>query len=131
MPLALETLRLAGLLVVNEDEAEATAARLGCAAEATLHAALGLDVVRTLGEASSEAATAEGAWQLPARAVTAIDTTAAADCFVGVPAAILDRGAPPRAAMERASVAAALACARPGSQASLPRRAEADRAAGA
>ncbi|KMO10760.1 PfkB family carbohydrate kinase [Methylobacterium platani] len=122
-------LRLAGLLVVNEDEAEATAARLGCAPQAaSLHAALGIDVVRTLGEAGSEAAAAGGSWHVPARAITPVDTTAAGDCFVGVLAASLDRGAPLRAAMERASVAAALACGRPGSQASLPWAAETDRA---
>ncbi|MET7247158.1 ribokinase [Methylobacterium sp. EM32] len=129
LPLAIDALRLAGLLVVNEDEAEATAARLGCAPEAaTLRAALGIDVVRTLGEAGSEAATADGAWHVPARAIDPVDTTAAGDCFVGVLAAALDRGAPLRAAMERASLAAALACSRRGSQASLPWRAETDRA---
>lgn len=132
LPLDIETLRLAGLLVVNEDEAEATAARLGCAPEAaSLRAALGIDVVRTLGEAGSEAATADGAWHVPARAIDPVDTTAAGDCFVGVLAAALDRGAPLRAAMERASVAAALACGRRGSQASLPWHAETDRALGA
>ncbi|TNC09866.1 ribokinase [Methylobacterium terricola] len=129
LPLDRDTLGLAGLLVVNEDEAEATAARLGCAPEAAaLHAALGIDVVRTLGEAGSEAATAGGAWHVPARAITPVDTTAAGDGFVGVMAAALDRGAPLRAAMERASAAAALACGRRGSQASLPWRAETDRA---
>lgn len=129
LPLDRDTLRLAGLLVVNEDEAEATAARLGCAPQAAaLHAALGIDVVRTLGEAGAEAATAAGAWHVPARAITPVDTTAAGDGFVGVLAASLDRGAPLRAAMERASVAAALACTRRGSQASLPWRAETDRA---
>ncbi|BAQ47684.1 MULTISPECIES: ribokinase [Methylobacterium] len=131
LPLDLDTMRLAGLLVVNEDEAEATAARLGCAPEAaSLHAALGIDVVRTLGEAGSEAATESGAWHVPARAVEPVDTTAAGDCFVGVLAAALDRGTPLRAAMERASVAAALACGRRGSQASLPWREETDRALG-
>ncbi len=131
LPLDTDTLRLAGLLVVNEDEAEATALRLGCAPEAAaLRAALGIDVVRTLGEAGSEAATQDGDWHVPARVIDPVDTTAAGDCFVGVLAAALDRGAPLRAAMERASVAAALACGRRGSQASLPRRAETDRALG-
>ncbi|KMO41750.1 hypothetical protein VQ03_12325 [Methylobacterium tarhaniae] len=129
LPLDIDTLRLVGLLVVNEDEAQATAARFGCAPEAaSLHAALGIDVVRTRGEAGSEAATEGGAWHVPARAIDPVDTTAAGDAFVGVLAAALDRGAPLRAAMERASVAAALACGRHGSQASLPRRAETDRA---
>jgi ribokinase len=129
LPLAPDLLRLAGLLVVNEDEAEATAAGLGCAAEAaSLHASLGIDVVRTLGGAGSEAATASGAWHVPARRIDPVDTTAAGDCFVGVLAASLDRGAPLRATMERASIAAALACGRRGSQTSVPRRAETDRA---
>ncbi len=81
-------------------------------------------------EAGSEAATESGAWHVPARAVEPVDTTAAGDCFVGVLAAALDRGTPLRAAMERASVAAALACGRRGSQASLPWREETDRALG-
>ncbi|MGY2049637.1 ribokinase [Methylobacterium sp. JK268] len=129
LPLDLDSLRLADILVVNEDEAEATAARLGCGPEAAaLRAALGIDVVRTLGEAGSEAATGDGAWHVPARAIDPVDTTAAGDCFVGVLAASLDRGADLGAAMERASLAAALACGRRGSQASLPWRAETDRA---
>ncbi|TGE01017.1 ribokinase [Methylobacterium nonmethylotrophicum] len=129
LPLARDVLRLCDLLVVNQDEAGAVAARLGCGAEATaLRAALGTDVVRTLGEAGSEAASAEGAWQVPARPVVPVDTTAAGDGFVGVLAASLDRGLPLRAAMERASAAAALACTRPGSQSSLPGRAEIDAA---
>jgi ribokinase len=49
-----------------------------------------------------------------------VDTTAAGDCFVGVLAAAVDRGASLSAALTRASTAAALCCARAGSQSSLP-----------
>ncbi|MEH3144742.1 MAG: ribokinase [Methylobacterium frigidaeris] len=128
-PLPPGILGLTGLLVVNEDEAETIASRIGSPADAAgLRAALGTDVVRTLGEGGSEAATAEGAWHVPARPVRPVDTTAAGDGFIGVLAAALDRGEPLRRAMERASTAAALACTRPGSQSSLPRREEIDRA---
>ena len=48
------------------------------------------------------------------------DTTAAGDCYVGVLAAALDRGKRLPDAMREASAAAALACERAGSQASLP-----------
>jgi ribokinase len=51
-----------------------------------------------------------------------VDTTAAGDCFCGVLAAGLDRGLGLRAAVRRANVAAALACATAGSQDSLPTR---------
>ena len=50
------------------------------------------------------------------------------DCFVGVLAAALDRGLDLPAAMQRASVAAALACTKRGSQGSLPEAAEIDAA---
>jgi len=79
---------------------------------------------------ASAAATADGLTHIPPREVHAIDTTAAGDCFVGVLAAGLDRGLSLEAACRRASVAAALACTRPGSQASLPTAAEIDSAAG-
>lgn len=125
--LPLEALRRLHLLVVNEQEAEFVAGRLGVAPDAAaIGRALGIGVVRTLGEAGSEALF-DGALQtVAAHRVTVVDTTAAGDCFVGVMAAALDRGADLRAALERASVAAALACSRAGSQATAPTAAETD-----
>jgi ribokinase len=116
---------LCSLLVVNDDEAQALAGWVGARDDAaSLRAAIGCDVIRTLGPQGSEAATAGGAWTVPAFAAQVRDTTAAGDCYVGVLAAALDRGMHLPDAMREASAAAALACERPGSQASLPARAD-------
>jgi ribokinase len=116
-----EALRAVDILTVNEPEAAWLGAHLGVGADAvSLRSALGVDVVRTLGEHGLEAATQAGLTRMPARAVTAVDTTAAGDCFVGVLAADLDRGATLTEALARATAAAGLCCTRPGSQASLP-----------
>lgn len=120
-------LRALDLLVVNEHEAAALAARLGCAADAAgLHAALGVDVAVTLGEAGAEAATQAGRIAMPAFRITPVDTTGAGDCWCGVLCAALDRGEPLAAAMRRAAAASAIACTRPGAAASMPMAAETD-----
>jgi ribokinase len=131
-PLPAEVLRAASLIVVNEDEAAWLAAHLATAADpARLRAALGTDVVVTMGAEGLAAATASGVTGLPAHKVAVVDTTAAGDCFVGVLAAALDRGLALPAALRRANVAAALCCTRAGSQGSLPSAAETDAALGA
>lgn len=123
----LDALRSVGILVVNEDEAETLSEELGCAASARgLSAALGCDVVRTIGDRGAEASHAGEYFHIPARRVTPVDTTAAGDCFIGVLASGLDRGLDLRAAMERASLAASLCCTRAGSQLSLPCGSETD-----
>lgn len=128
-PISTDALSAVDLLVVNETEAEWLADHLGCFADAAgLRAALGVDVVRTLGAAGAEVADAGGLRAIPAHAVTPVDTTAAGDCFVGVLAASLDRGLSLDQALRRASVAAALTCTRRGSQDSLPRGAQTDAA---
>ena len=91
-----------------------------------LSGALGATVVRTLGAAGAEYAGAEGDGTVAPHAVTAIDSTAAGDCFTGVMAAGLHRGLALPEALRRASAAAALCCTRAGSQGSLPRAAETD-----
>ena len=122
-----DALRMVSVLLVNETEAAWLCAQLGCGGGASeLRAALGVDVVRTLGAEGIDAATSDGVFRLPARAITPVDTTAAGDCFAGVLAAALDGGTPMEAALQRASAAAALCCTRPGSQGSLPHRAEID-----
>ncbi len=75
-----------------------------------------------------EAASEAGLTAIPARPVAVVDTTAAGDCFVGVLAAALDRGASLNEALERANTAAALCCTRAGSQSSLPMAAATDAA---
>jgi ribokinase len=114
-------LRQLDVLVVNETESAWLAAHLGCGdGAAEMRDRLGVDVVRTMGGAGLEVATADGVRPVPARAITAVDTTAAGDCFVGVMAAALDRGATMTAALDRATAAAALCCTRHGSQGSIP-----------
>jgi ribokinase len=126
-PIARGILEALDFLVVNEDEAEAVAAQFGVAPDAaSLHRALGIGVVRTLGGAGSEAVTATERCVLPVHAVEVKDTTAAGDCFTGVLAASLDRGLTLADAMERAGVAASLCCTKEGSQSSLPSRLEID-----
>lgn len=121
-------LRSVDLLVVNETEAAWLAQFLGCtgSSAADLRAVLGQDVVCTLGGNGLTAATGDGSQRMPARPITPVDTTAAGDCFVGVLAAALDRGASLDAALHRATAAAALCCTRAGSQGSLPGAAEID-----
>jgi ribokinase len=120
-PLPEEALRKLDILVVNETESAWLAGHLGCTdSAARLHDRLGITIVRTMGEAGSEVATGAGVIAIPARAIAAVDTTAAGDCFVGVMAAALDRGATLTAALHRATSAAALCCTRQGSQGSIP-----------
>jgi ribokinase len=123
-----DVLRSVDLLVANETEATWLAAYLGCeATAASLHERLvGVAVVLTRGSNGADIASREATWHEPAEPVQAIDTTAAGDCFVGVLAHRLDRGETLRAAVRRASIAAALCCTRHGSQGSIPLQAETD-----
>ena len=126
-PLPEDALRAPDLLLVNETEAASLAAHLGCDGDAAaLHVRLGVGVVRTLGADGIDAANADGVVMLPARSIVPVDTTAAGDCFAGVLAAALDRGATLTAALQRANAAAALCCMRAGSQGSIPTAAEID-----
>ena len=124
-----DALRQVDVLVANEHEAEWLGGTLGCGAAAqALHLALGVTVIRTLGHEGSELAGPGAAGHVAALKVQVVDTTAAGDCFCGVLAAGLDRGADLPAAMRRASVAAALCCTVSGSQGSLPDAAQTGRA---
>ncbi|HET6609581.1 MAG TPA: ribokinase [Rhodopila sp.] len=131
-PLPEDALRMVDILVVNETESVWLADHLGCTAgAAALRDRLGgVTVVLTLGENGAEVATQTETWRQPAARITAVDTTAAGDCFVGVLASRLDAGAPLRQAVAAASRAAALCCTRAGSQGSLPGRAETEAFAG-
>jgi ribokinase len=115
------------VLVVNEDEAAWLGTRLGTGADAaSLHAALGVDVVVTLGGRGLEAEARAGHFRLEPHKVAVVDTTGAGDCFTGVLAAALDRGTAFAAALQRANIAAALCCTRRGAQRSMPLAAETD-----
>ena len=103
------------ILVLNEVEAGFLAAGLGCSASATaLHASLGCTVLRTLGAAGAEAASAEGDWLVPGFAVAVADTVGAGDAWCGALAADLLRGVALAPAMRFANAAGALACTRAG-----------------
>ncbi|MGF9566006.1 ribokinase [Neorhizobium sp. BT27B] len=120
-PLSQQVLSLCDLVVVNEDEAEALAGWLGCGPSAeALSAHLDTGVLRTLGGDGAEACAFGENVRIAAMSVYVQDTTAAGDCFVGVLASALDRDLPLKVAMQRASVAAGLACSRAGSQSSIP-----------
>jgi ribokinase len=115
------------ILVVNETESAWLANQLNCADGAVqLRDRLGITIVRTLGGDGVEVASPDGVQAIPARAIVPVDTTAAGDCFVGVLASALDRGATLGAALGRANAAAALCCTRHGSQSSIPRANETD-----
>jgi ribokinase len=126
-PISESALRALDILIVNETESAILTAVLGCDDGADqLRRRLGVTAVRTLGERGAEYASDLGWEMIPSHTVTAVDTTAAGDCFVGVLAAALDRGATMQAALRRATAAAALCCTRHGSQSSLPHREETD-----
>lgn len=113
-------------LVVNEMEAKALDRPPAALAEA-----FGLVVVVTRGARGAVTFLPQGGEiAVPAVRVEPTDTTGAGDCFVGVLAAGLSEGVALAAALQRASIAAALACCVYGAQPSLPTRAEIDAAAG-
>jgi ribokinase len=127
--LARDALQALDLLVVNSGEGAWLGTYLGTGVNAaSLHAALGVDVVETLGDSGLQAVTANASIRLEAHDVEVVDTTAAGDCFIGVLAAGLDRGLALEPALRRANFAAALSCTRLGSQGSLPTGAETDAA---
>lgn len=64
--------------------------------------------------------------EIPAHPVTAVDTTAAGDTFVGVLSAALGAGDDTREALHRASAAAALSVQRTGASSSMPSHDEID-----
>lgn len=118
-------LSLVDIWVVNEEESAFLGRQLGVGADAlALQGATGGTVIRTLGAAGVQVASPGEHWEVPAPAITPIDTTAAGDCFVGVLAAALEAGRPLREAVARAVVAGSLCCTRMGSQGSLPSREE-------
>jgi ribokinase len=123
---------LADILVVNETElmsyaglapAEGVTDRLA-EAGASLIARPGQVVVVTLGAAGAAIVQCDGLRLIPGRPAPVIDTTGAGDCFCGVLAAELDRGAKLEAAVAFANAAAAVSVTRLGAAASAPTRAE-------
>lgn len=82
------------------------------------------NIVITLGELGSIGFFGNEQVFVPATRVTALDTTAAGDTYIGVFAGGLCEGMPEEQAMRLASIAAALTVTRRGAQASIPTRDE-------
>ena len=129
-PLAEQALRALDILVVNEAEGVSLGAHLGGTDgdALSLYRMLGITVIRTLGGGGVEWAEGGQRHRRPAPPTKVLDTTAAGDCFVGVLAAALDRGATLADSVTRAVTAASLSCTRVGSQNSLPGDGETDAA---
>jgi ribokinase len=109
---------LTGIRVVNEETAEQASALLvakGCR-----------NVIITLGSKGAYLYTESIRKVIPAPAVTAVDTTAAGDCFNGALAVGLSEGMPLDESVSFACKAAAISVTRMGAQSSIPLRKEVD-----
>jgi ribokinase len=115
------------LLIVNEHEAQALSGEITPAAMLnTLARRLPqADLCLTLGAEGVIYQRADGRrWHCPAPPVTAVDTTAAGDTFIGYLLAEQLGGVTEEAAIETACRAAAVSVTRPGAMDSIPRRDE-------
>jgi ribokinase len=126
-------LDLVDILILNETElGSLTGAELGdgddharfIAAARSLLTGKAKTVCVTLGKRGIVALIDGEAHVDPGRAVKAIDTTGAGDCFVGAVAALLADGQPLRGAFGYANVAASICVQRMGAAASMPTVAE-------
>jgi len=115
-PNEVEAVALTDLDVVDLHDAERAARSL--LARGPSH------VVVTLGDRGAVHVTGNGAEEISALSVQAVDATAAGDAFSAALAVGLARGLPPSEALRYASAAGACAATRPGAQPSLPTHAE-------
>lgn len=111
IPNEIEAAMLLGRAPSSDDHAASAAAlqALGCR-----------NVIVTLGVQGVHAAFEGGSAAFPARVVTAIDTTAAGDTFIGGFVAALAAGLAPAAAIDLGQRAAAIGVTRHGAQTSIP-----------
>jgi ribokinase len=124
-----KALREIDVLVIGEGISGWLSERLGSGVSAaSLRAALGLTVVRSLGVSGLEYASDGAIGRLPPRPIHVVDETGAQDCLSGVLAAALDRGLALEDAIRRANVAASICCERLGAQSAMPFAAEIDAA---
>jgi len=121
--------RLVDVLVVNENELNTLADTVITATSTVgeIRAALsvlagvgGRTTVATLGARGAVALIGDRLVEVAGRAVEAVDTTGAGDCFVGVLAARLAAGTSTAAALEFANVAASICVERVGAGPSMP-----------
>ncbi len=125
MAVSPELLDLADFIVVNETElASLTGARPGASVVESASGLLGRDdqvVIVTLGAAGAVAVATGGAvLTVPGRAVTAVDSTGAGDCFVGALAAAVAAGTALSDAVRFANAAASLSVQRFGAGTGMP-----------
>jgi ribokinase len=134
LPLPRAALEQVDILVVNEHEAAVVCERLELPLREPADQAAGLarhlgnTVLVTLGAAGAIGTRRDEVLRVEALRVNAVDTTGAGDCFVGVLASALARGASLHAAMQRAAIAGSLACTVVGAMPSFPGRAQIDAA---
>jgi ribokinase len=130
--LALPAGFLKGVDVITPNEVEA-AMLLGLAPDECIEGAeaarrllvLGVGAaVVTLGSEGAVCGTTGRVQQIPGKRVTAVDTTAAGDCFTGALACALGEGHELGPAISFANAAAALSVTRLGAQVSMPTRSE-------
>ena len=118
-PLTAELADLVDCLVVNDTELAQITESLGKQAEDLLD--LGIQaLIHTKGADGVSVATKDSDLEIPAHKVPVVDTTAAGDCFCGVLAASLLRGATTTEAATRSNAAAALTVQTPGAAPSIP-----------
>ena len=118
-----ELLDVVDILIVNEGELSALARHAGSIAQCLERTPVPTVIV-TLGHRGC-CARIQGAFFLqPGFAIEPVDTTAAGDTFCGSLVAALSRGADMHQALPLACAASALACTRPGAQASIPNAAQ-------
>lgn len=118
-PLALELASLTDYLVVNDTELAQITESLGNQAADFLN--LGIQaLIHTKGANGVSVTTKDNNLEIPAHKVPVVDTTAAGDCFCGVLAASLLRGATTTEAATRSNAAAALTVQTPGAAPSIP-----------
>ncbi|MDA9445136.1 ribokinase [Bradyrhizobium sp. CCBAU 51745] len=128
-----ELLALVDILVLNETElgflagvelAESDEAAKIIAVARQLQARADQTICVTLGKRGVLALAASEEFAVPGRAVKAVDTTGAGDCFVGALASQLAEGVPLRTALAFANAAASISVQRMGAGPSMPTAAE-------
>jgi ribokinase len=128
-----ELLGLVDILVLNETElgllsgkALSDADKIECFVDAAKALRIGerQTICVTLGKRGVVALTGDEALIVRGRAVTAVDTTGAGDCFIGALAAQLASGAALRDALGYANIAASISVQRMGAAPSMPTAAE-------
>ena len=118
-PLTAELASLVDYLAVNDTELAQITESLGKQAEDLLD--LGIQaLIHTKGANGVSVATEDYDLEIPAHNVPVVDTTAAGDCFCGVLAASLLRGATTAEAVARSNAAAALSVQTSGAAPSVP-----------